>query len=147
MLQALLAARFKLVVHRDSYELTAYDLVVAKGGPKVKSPDSVSAARPQISSMKGPARSLNGALSMERLAAALQISLECSMTDATGLKGIFDILLQWSPEDAIAAELPGATFPPLARALERQLGLRLESRKTKIDTLVVDSGQKIPAEN
>jgi uncharacterized protein (TIGR03435 family) len=97
--------------------------------------------------MKGPARSLNGTLSMEGLAAALQIPLESPVTDATGLTGTFDILLQWSPEDAIAAELPGATFPPLAKALEQQLGLKLETRKIKIDALVVDSGQKIPAEN
>jgi uncharacterized protein (TIGR03435 family) len=148
MLQALLTDRFKLVVHRESYDLTAYGLVVAKGGPKVKLADgNVSAARPQISPMKGPARSLNGTLSMDRLAAALQIPLESPVTDATGLTGTFDILLQWSPEDAIAAELPGAIFPPLAKALEQQLGLQFETRKIKIDTLVVDSGQRIPAGN
>jgi uncharacterized protein (TIGR03435 family) len=148
MLQALLADRFKLVVHRDSYDLTAYDLVVAKSGPRLKSEDRrVRGARPQISPMKGPARSLNGTLSMEGLAATLQIPLESPVTDATGLPGTFDILLQWSPEDAIAAELPGAVFPSLANALEQQLGLRLETRKIKIDALVVDSGQKIPSEN
>ncbi len=148
MLQALLADRFKLVVHRDSYDLTAYDLVVAKGGPKMKLADvDGPSASLQVSSMNGPARSLTGTLSMERLAAALQIPLETAVTDATGLTGAFDILLQWSPEDAIAAELPGATFPPLAKALEQQLGLKFETRKIKIDTLVVDSGQRIPAEN
>jgi uncharacterized protein (TIGR03435 family) len=148
MLQALLADRFKLTVHRDSYDLTAYDLVMAKNGPKVKSADrSVPAGGPQMSPLKGPARSLSGALSMERLAAILQIPLESPVTDATGLIGMFDILLQWSPEDAIAAELPGANFPPLAKAVEQQLGLKLEPRKIKIDTLVVDGGQKIPVEN
>jgi uncharacterized protein (TIGR03435 family) len=148
MLQALLADRFKLTVHRDSYDLTAYDLVMANNGPKVKSADgSVPSAGPRMSPMKGPARSLRGALSMERLAAILQIPLESPVTDATGLTGTFDILLQWSPEDAIAAELPGADFPPLAKAVEQQLGLKLEPRKIKVDTLVVESGQKIPVEN
>jgi uncharacterized protein (TIGR03435 family) len=148
MLQALLAERFKLVVHRDSYDLTAYDLVVAKGGPKVKLADRNDPdPAPQISPMKGPARRVTGTLSMEQLSAALQIPLESPVTDATGLKGAFDIFLQWSPEDAIAAELPGATFPPLAQALEQQLGLKFEPRKITIDTLVVDGGQKIPAEN
>jgi len=148
MLQALLADRFKLTVHRDSYELTAYDLVLAKSGPKVKLADGgLPAAKPRMSPMKGPARSLSGTLKMERLAAILQIPLESLVTDATGLTGTFDILLQWSPEDAIAAELPGASFPPLAKALEQQLGLKLETRKIKVDTLVVESGQKIPAEN
>src|SRR5215831_13750982 len=36
MLQALLAERFKLVVHRDSKEQTVYGLVVGKGGIKMK---------------------------------------------------------------------------------------------------------------
>jgi uncharacterized protein (TIGR03435 family) len=36
MLQALLADRFKLVIHRDTKEHAMYALVVAKGGPKLK---------------------------------------------------------------------------------------------------------------
>ena len=125
MLQALLADHFRLVVHRDSYDLTAYDLVLAKNGPKVKLADrDVPGSALQISPMKGPALRVNGTVSMEQLAAALQIPLESPVTDATGLKGTFDILLQRSPEDAIATELPGATFPPLERALELQLGLK-----------------------
>ena len=43
MLQALLAERFKLAVHRDSKEHSVYALVVAKGGLKLKesAPDAV----------------------------------------------------------------------------------------------------------
>jgi uncharacterized protein (TIGR03435 family) len=36
MLQALLAERFKLAVHRESKEHAVYALVVGKGGPKLK---------------------------------------------------------------------------------------------------------------
>lgn len=36
MLQSLLAARFKLVFHRENREIAIYALVVAKGGPKLK---------------------------------------------------------------------------------------------------------------
>jgi uncharacterized protein (TIGR03435 family) len=36
MLQALLADRFKLVVHRETKDHSVYALVVAKGGPKMK---------------------------------------------------------------------------------------------------------------
>jgi uncharacterized protein (TIGR03435 family) len=36
MLQALLAERFKLVIHRETKEHSVYALVVAKGGPKLK---------------------------------------------------------------------------------------------------------------
>jgi uncharacterized protein (TIGR03435 family) len=36
MLQALLAERFKLVIHRDTKEHSVYALIVGKGGPKLK---------------------------------------------------------------------------------------------------------------
>src|SRR5580704_14770269 len=36
MLQALLAERFKLVIHRDTKDQSVYALVLAKGGPKLK---------------------------------------------------------------------------------------------------------------
>jgi uncharacterized protein (TIGR03435 family) len=146
MLQALLAERFHLVVHRDSYDVTAYDLGIAKGGPKVKLTNSHSNTV-SISKMKGPARSISGTLSMEGLALALRMPLESLVTDATGLPGMFEILLEWSPEDAIAGDLPEARFPPLAMALEQQLGLKLSTHKIKIETLVVDSGREIPVGN
>jgi uncharacterized protein (TIGR03435 family) len=147
MLQTLLADRFKLVVHRASYTLTAYDLVVVTGGPKARTVAGTVAALPIGRTLKGPARSLEGNLSMGQLAAALETPLESPVADDTGLIGAFAVRLRWSPEDAIAAELPGATFPPLAEALEQQLGLKLIARKIKVDTLVVDGGQKIPVGN
>jgi uncharacterized protein (TIGR03435 family) len=143
MLQALLAEQFHLVVHRDSYDITAYNLVIATGGPKAKLANSHSNALP-TNKMKGPSRNIRGTLSMEDLAFALQTPLENPVTDATGLPGMFEIHLEWSPEDAIAADLPEAKFPPLAMALEQQLGLKLSSHKIKIETLVVDSGRAIP---
>jgi bla regulator protein blaR1 len=143
MLQALLAERFHLVVHRGGYDVTAYNLGVAKGGPKLKLANSHSNAE-SISKLKGPARTIVGALSIETLAFALQVPLESLVTNTTGLPGTFEILLQWSPEDAIAADLPEATFPPLAMALEQQLGLKLNPIKVKIETLVVDAGREIP---
>jgi uncharacterized protein (TIGR03435 family) len=146
MLKALLAERFHLVVHRDGYYVTAYDLGVATGGPKSKLANSYAKAV-SISKMKGPARSISGTLSMEGLAFALQTPLETRVTDATGLPGMFEILLQWSPEDAIAADLPEARFPSLAMALEQQLGLKLNTHEIKIETLVVDSGWETPAGN
>lgn len=36
MIQKLLAERFKLKLHHDTKDLPVYDLVVAKGGPKLK---------------------------------------------------------------------------------------------------------------
>ena len=36
MMQNLLAERFKLAVHHEQKEMAMYDLVIAKGGPKLK---------------------------------------------------------------------------------------------------------------
>lgn len=49
MLQALLADRFKLVIHRDTKEHSVYALVVAKGGPKLKEsePDPAAPETPE----------------------------------------------------------------------------------------------------
>jgi uncharacterized protein (TIGR03435 family) len=44
MLQALLADRFKLVVHRETKDHSVYALIVAKGGPKLKEADPEPAA-------------------------------------------------------------------------------------------------------
>jgi uncharacterized protein (TIGR03435 family) len=46
MLQALLAERFKLVIHKEKKEQAVYALVVAKGGPKMKESDPLPAALP-----------------------------------------------------------------------------------------------------
>jgi uncharacterized protein (TIGR03435 family) len=148
MLQALLAERFQLVVHRDSREVQSYRLVVQKGGPKIQAADDPGpSSRMTVGKKNAPVRLLSGKMSLERLAMSLQAQLESPVADATGLPGFFDVKLQWSPEDAIAAELPEAVFPPLTKALEQQLGLKLEKQKTRIETLVVDSGQKVPTGN
>jgi len=46
MMQALLAERFKLKVHSETKQAPVYDLVVAKGGPKLK--DAVTDANPPM---------------------------------------------------------------------------------------------------
>jgi len=49
MLQALLAERFKLVIHRETKDHSVYALVVAKGGPKMKEaePDPAAPTEPE----------------------------------------------------------------------------------------------------
>ena len=61
--------------------------------------------------------------------------------DKTGLPGIYDFYVNMHPE------LGTDGFTLWQRALEDQLGLRLENRKGNVDVLVVDSASKIPTEN
>ena len=54
MLQALLAERFKLVIHREMKEMPVYALVVAKGGPKLQKADIEEKDCPDSSATPAP---------------------------------------------------------------------------------------------
>jgi uncharacterized protein (TIGR03435 family) len=65
--------------------------------------------------------------------------------DKTGLTGKYDLSLKWRPDNQPPSdnsdELPG-----LFTALQEQLGLKLESSKGPVDTLVIDHIE-MPTEN
>jgi len=76
------------------------------------------------------------------------------VVDRTGLSGTFDIDLRWSPDtplpgalrDASPAPSADSNAPPLLRALEEQLGLKLEPTKGPVEVLVIDHIER-PTEN
>jgi uncharacterized protein (TIGR03435 family) len=99
MLQALLADRFKLVVHREMKERPVYELVVAKGGPKFQEtkPDE---PRPAGTTLPGGgvmgSSGADGAthmynFSMGLLAALLTSKSDRTVLDKTGLAGHYSI--------------------------------------------------------
>jgi uncharacterized protein (TIGR03435 family) len=63
------------------------------------------------------------------------------VVDRTGLSGVFDIELHWTPLQA--ADTAGVT---LFAAIQEQLGLRLEPTTAKVDLLVVDHVER-PTQN
>ncbi len=143
MMQALLAERFKLAVHREAKELTVYSLVVAKSGPKLKKVDpgeaDTTSRRGHLTatrvSMPGLARFLGGP----------NMRLGRPVVDRTGLEGVFDFTLDWTPE-GVKEEKPDAP-PAIFVALQEQLGLRLDSQKAPVEILVVDKIEKSPTAN
>src|SRR2546425_3368714 len=54
MLQSLIEDRFQLKVHRETKELPVYELVVAKGGPKIKPSEDQSLPTPAQPQRGGP---------------------------------------------------------------------------------------------
>lgn len=176
MLQGMLEDRFKLKSHRETREFAAYNLVLAKGGLKLRETMATDAcaigARPagkacpqgveyangiaESSSDRGtiltaPPRDGGGGIqtglgvTLADLAKSLQVTLRGSVViDKTGLDGRYDFRYQFSPVDVGAAGEFSA--PSLFTAIEKDLGLKLEPTKTKLDCIVIDHIEP-PSEN
>lgn len=139
MLQSLLADRFRLKLHREKKELQVYALVVGKTGPKIHAVGS----HDEIWNQKiGSVFHLSGKRSIGELVTKLNSASDVPILDMTGLKGFFDVDLSW----ALDIRNPDPTAPPLADALQQQLGLKLDPRKIQSDVLVVDHAEKVPLE-
>ncbi|HUB28703.1 MAG TPA: TIGR03435 family protein, partial [Terracidiphilus sp.] len=100
--------------------------------------------------MMGPGNVDAAGISMEDFASGVLSRLpetgDRVVVDKTGLTGKYDFDLKWTPESAPrpgTAEADNGTAdvktPGLFTALEEQLGLKLESQKGSVATLVVDS--------
>lgn len=162
LLQTLLADRFQLKLHHETRVLPMYDLVVAKGGPKLKAsvpvstpPDTASdasknsdAAKPRGMMTMGPGMFKGEALPMKVLANNLSSILEHTVVDKTGLSGDYDFDLKWTPEGTAPAADNGATDSgaSIFTAVQEQLGLKLQSTKGPVDTLVIDHVE-LPSQN
>lgn len=150
MLQALLADRCKLAIHRETKDLVIYTLVIAKNGPKLQD------AKPgETSSLglgeNGNSRSITAqARSIADFAQKLSVALGCPVLDKTGLAGEYDFKLDWAPDD-IEAKSPSTgapNNPPAASpdsiaasifaAIQEQLGLKLVAGKAPVEVIVID---------
>lgn len=141
MLQHLLAERFHFAFHGETREFNAYALVVAKGGPKLK-PSAAPAGSYKFKALGGHA--LGSSISMGMLADRLSrpdFQLDRRVVDLTGLKGAFDLTLDWSPMGVEGDD------PSIFTALQEQLGLRLEARKVPLEVMVVDRVDRVPTGN
>jgi uncharacterized protein (TIGR03435 family) len=132
MIQALLAERFGLKTHREQRELPIYDLVVAKGGPKL-SPSKFDGRLIHHGSDNLDAQGIT----LPIIAQELARDAGRVVIDKTNLSGRFDIDLHWQPDDE-PLNSQEATYPPLFTALQEQLGLHLEAAKGPVGVLVID---------
>src|SRR5579872_1572706 len=190
MVQSLLADRFKLTVRHETKELPVYALVVAKNGPKLQvaqetpptpdPPPSPEPSQPPGSKAlggRGISKALGGRGMMMRpghfegrsaavsfLAHALSRQLGRTVLDKTGLKGVYDFTLDWTPDESQgrmfmgpkdanlgaggppAPPPPDASGPSIFTAIQEQLGLKLESTKGPVEILVIDHVEQ-PTEN
>jgi uncharacterized protein (TIGR03435 family) len=91
MIQALLADRFKLTVHREMRVFPVYELVVSKGGPKL------TAAQENGLMINHSRGHLNAqGMTMPGMAQELASDVGRVIMNKTGLDGRFDIDLRWT---------------------------------------------------
>jgi uncharacterized protein (TIGR03435 family) len=122
--------------------------------------------RPGMAIMNNKARLYDPGMNMEMLANRLGGQMGKPVTDATGLTGKYEIALYWAYEMMRSAaplgpaavgggstpmpmaSIPeGDSGPTLEKAIQDQLGLRLEAKKGPVDFLVVDHAEKTPTDN
>jgi uncharacterized protein (TIGR03435 family) len=148
MLQPVLADRFKLRVHHETRTVPVYNIVVAKGGLKMKESAPTPAGAP---ARRCSAKSVGNGLRVEHdctlsdIGDILEGPTGRYVIDKTGLTGRFDFELHWTPEDT-PPDSPVAGGASIFTAVEEQLGLKLESARAPVGVLVVDSAEP-PSEN
>jgi uncharacterized protein (TIGR03435 family) len=155
MLQTLLAERFNLAFHRQAQDLPGYAIIVGKNGPKLTAAEGGGEG-----SMTGAGLVFEGhKMPLTRLADIVSGALKAPVLDMTGLPGPYDFKLDLRPYllNRQAADVPGvnrdtpgmteALVDVATSALQDELGLRLETRKVRLEVLVVDHAEKTPSEN
>ncbi len=122
---------------------------------KFNSQEEVIAGMPPGSIIAGSKLGESGfigkAMSMNDFAESLSLQVgNLPVIDRTGLSGLYDIHLKFARPDLIVAGSPAVPEEPSApgffRALQEQLGLKLEQGKGLVDHFVIDSVKR-PSEN
>ncbi len=152
MLQALLAERFGLVVHRASKDGPVYALVAGTKPNLTVAKESGEFEIAQFSQKftfnKDSTMSLTFTgkhVSMTDLADWLSGPLGRPVLNKTGIEGLFDVELSGPPVQRTGETTVNAS-DQLMPAIRNQLGLGLESQRGLVETLVIEHIQK-PSEN
>jgi bla regulator protein blaR1 len=155
MIRALLADRFKLVVHTEQRQLQAYALVrspmYAGPGPKLWKPATdCDAETPRLAFHEWLKQNALGqpecggvrlgrfgvagrGIPLSKFAVALETvgGVDRPIVDQTGLTGNFDFELTWTPQQDQLFEL-----------IQQQLGLALEPVVAPVEVVVVDRAER-----
>jgi uncharacterized protein (TIGR03435 family) len=142
MMQKMLADRFGLAVRHDQKSFGVYGLFVTKGGIKFKEAPPTEEGH---SSNSNNNHFTGKSIGMDTFANFLSRREDLPVIDMTGLKGYYDLALDWIPDPKPNEE--SAQGMVLTVAIQEQLGLKLENRKAPIEILIVDHAEKLPTEN
>ena len=164
MLQDLLAERFKLVVHSDTKQFPAYALSLGKT-PRLKEADASSAgsggcsfrgnSSPPLPGATGPGGPMILTMSchstsLTAFANSIRGFVGTSATnggppqviDKTELKGVYDLDLKITMDNGF-----GGSDSAFIDAIDKQLGLKLETIQVPMPVIVVEKVNRKPGDN
>jgi bla regulator protein blaR1 len=144
-LQSLMADRFQLRLRQETRELHVYELVAGSKGPKFnETPKPGLDGKIKEGSILRPGHmELYHAPTDIVVRILSQVSGQIVL-DRTGLKGFYDLTLDWTPEvprspDSHSGEASDVSGPTLFTAVQEQLGLKLKPAKDPVPVLVVEN--------
>lgn len=150
MLRKLLVERFDLASHHGTKEMSAYVLSQSREGEKLTpSP----AGAPNVPSFQTPklGTTVFRNSTMDDFCQGLQfVVFDLPVVNRTGLTGRWDGTLRFTPDETQYQTLgvkivPNEAVdapPPVFKAIQQQLGLKLEAQKTAVDVLVIEHVNK-----
>jgi uncharacterized protein (TIGR03435 family) len=156
MLQVLMRDYFKVQIHMETTEAPIFTLTIAKSGSKLKevTDPNVEPGGINISFANNTQTWVGHAAPISVTLGQMSGAAGRPVYDETGLTGLYDFTFKFTPnrEDLSANPNAGASTPPvdaappLDKALEEQLGLKLTPGKGPMDVIVVDHAER-PAMN
>jgi uncharacterized protein (TIGR03435 family) len=175
MMRTLMADRFALAAHAETREMPTYTLAAVPNQPlrlrrsvvdeaacqrrreAIQRREPVPPPVPGAPPICGTARTIPGTItavggSMPSLASTLGQFVNRSVVDRTGLSGLFDFELKWTPDTppVVPPDAPPLNIDPngpsIFTALQEQLGLKLESTRGPVDVVVIDRVQRPTAD-
>jgi uncharacterized protein (TIGR03435 family) len=147
MLQALLAERFALKVHRETKELPVFALTIGKKGTKFNKSDGSKEPKIMFRAWSAPDGSRmikliveNG--TMQELAELYAKFMDRPLIDKTGLQDRYDFTVDYEANPEAPGPFSELSGPGLFKAFEEQAGLKLEAMKGPVEILVIDHAEK-----
>jgi uncharacterized protein (TIGR03435 family) len=158
-IRRLLSDRLKLVMRRETREMTYFQLVIERPNVLKATNDScISSGTTRAPGETRPRCGLSFApdsgdvqhliaagTTMATLARRLQQSVESLVVDKTGLTGTFDFTLDFLRPNLARSQEP-AVGVTVFTAVQEQLGLRLQSARGPVDVIAIASVER-PSEN
>jgi len=150
MVQKALVERFGLKFHPAQKMMTAYVLSVNSGGLKIQQ----TVGQPYAAETWGVSR---GRLQVKNMSFAgvarvmQRMVFDRPVVDQTGVSGQYTFDLRWHPDEVQFGQMQGLSVPTDERAeagddiyaaARKQLGLKIEAKKTMVDVMVIDAASQ-----